>query len=190
MSGITEVNKDVESSSTVDRSHTSQVKFAQQPITLGLTGNNPKATKEPRSTQNQSNGKEAETSIPVFNLQKKPPFHGAGSKPALASISVKRQDLRPAFSSDSTSSGGFSFPEPPTPSIMPYTSAVVGLPQQKNAEAVPSYSFGTKKTSPPLVFSFPGIDNSSVQDNNASKINFNFGSDKKNRISFSSVAIA
>ena len=120
----------------------------------------------------------------------KSPFQPSGTKPNLASISVNKPHLRQSIFSDS----GFSFPvtgssgvvsEPPTPSIMPF-SVASSPPQQKDGLAIPTYTFGTKRSTPALVFSFPSTSTSSTQDE-ASNIKFNFGSDSKNRISFRSV---
>lgn len=104
-----------------------------------------------------------------------------GTKPSLSYISTKRAEFR-ATSSDN--GAGFTFPvsasagalsEPPTPSIAPSSSATV----------TPSYSFGSKKAEPSIVFSFPS--NSSALSHDESDPKFSFGSDKKTRLSFSSL---
>ncbi|XP_047309882.1 nuclear pore complex protein NUP1 isoform X2 [Impatiens glandulifera] len=142
--------------------------------------------------QQNNNGRE------IGNVSKPPPpptrntFQLLGTKPSLSSISVNKtpgfQNNSSGFTFPVCSSSSQTCPEPPTPTVLPSTI----LPQVNNKAASssssPSYSFGTKKrsSSPALVFSFPStISSSSTQDEN-SGINYNFGSDKKNRISFSS----
>ncbi|CAK7345476.1 unnamed protein product [Dovyalis caffra] len=129
----------------------------------------------------------------LLSFQKKPPTHSTGNKPVLSSISVSKPGHRWALSSDKSS--GFTFPisassgvlsEPPTPTIMPSTSATAVSPP-KDASSVPSYSFGSKKSGPAIVFSFPSTSNAPVQDNASSDPKFNFGSEKTTRISFSSI---
>lgn len=127
----------------------------------------------------------------VPNLQKKPQPQVSGIKPILTSISINKPD--PSTISSNNSSG-FTFPvsasfgvhsEPPTPSIMPLFSAS-SVHQPKEGHAIPSYSFGSKSSNPALVFSFPSTSSASVP-NDASNLKFNFGSDQKTRLSFSSV---
>lgn len=134
----------------------------------------------------------ASSEFPSF--QKKPPTHSSGNKPVLSSITVGKPDQRWAVSSDKTTSG-FTFPvsatsgvnsEPPTPTIMPSTSATVPSPP-KDASSIPSYSFGSKKSDPALVFSFPSTSNASIPDNASSDLKFKFGSEKTTRLSFSSI---
>nr|ABK94594.1 unknown [Populus trichocarpa] len=134
----------------------------------------------------------ASSEFPSF--QKKPPTHSSGNKPVLSSITVGKPDQRWALSSDKTTSG-FTFPvsatsgvnsEPPTPTIMPSTSATVPSPP-KDASSIPSYSFGSKKSDPALVFSFPSTSNASIPDNASSDLKFKFGSEKTTRLSFSSI---
>lgn len=134
----------------------------------------------------QSERQGISNTVPNFvgsELLKKPPVHSSASKPNLASISVSKPSFGFTFPV-STSSGVL--PEPPTPSIMPSTLAS-SPPQPKDGTAIPSYSFGTKRSKPPLVFSFPSTSNASVQDNDTADIKFSFGSDGKNRVSFRSV---
>ncbi|KAG5564429.1 hypothetical protein RHGRI_000572 [Rhododendron griersonianum] len=134
----------------------------------------------------QSERQGISNTVPNFvgsELLKKPPVHSSASKPNLASISVSKPSFGFTFPV-STSSGVL--PEPPTPSIMPSTLASIP-PQPKDGPAIPSYSFGTKRSKPPLVFSFPSTSNASVQDNDTTDIKFSFGSDGKNRVSFRSV---
>lgn len=127
----------------------------------------------------------------VPNLQKKPQPQVLGIKPILTSISINKPD--PSTISSNNSSG-FTFPvsasfgvhsEPPTPSIMPLFSAS-SVHQPKEGHAIPSYSFGSKSSKPALVFSFPSTSSASVP-NDDSNLKFNFGSDQKTRLSFSSV---
>ncbi|CAI9100806.1 OLC1v1037982C2 [Oldenlandia corymbosa var. corymbosa] len=122
---------------------------------------------------------------------KRPPLHSFGTKPSLPSISVSRR--APGFSMSSDSVPGFSFPvstststlsEPPTPSVMPFSSGGL-VSQPKDSPAIPSYSFGSNNSTR-LVFSFPSTSNSSATVE-ANDLKFNFGSDKKPRVSFSSV---
>uniref|UniRef100_A0A7N0VI64 Nuclear pore complex protein NUP1 n=1 Tax=Kalanchoe fedtschenkoi TaxID=63787 RepID=A0A7N0VI64_KALFE len=113
----------------------------------------------------------------------------SGNKPALASISVNRPNPKSVLSIGSSS--GFTFPvpassgllsEPPTPSITP---AKVS-PNVDEGLSTPLYTFGSKKPSPGLVFSFAS--SSSFSDRvDDSDVKFNFGSDRTSRISFSSV---
>ncbi|KAK7281650.1 hypothetical protein RIF29_09824 [Crotalaria pallida] len=126
----------------------------------------------------------------VVNQEKKPLPNSSASKPVLPPISVKKPDSKWTFSSDNGS--GFTFPvsasssvfsEPPTPSIMPLFSTG-DQHQSKERSTKPSYSFGLKKSSPALVFSFPSTSNAAVH-NDAGEIKFNFGSNDKERLSFS-----
>ncbi|PIN26701.1 hypothetical protein CDL12_00536 [Handroanthus impetiginosus] len=113
-----------------------------------------------------------------------------GTKPSLPSISINK----PEFRSVSSDNGpGFTFPvsassgvlsEPPTPSIAPSSSSTI-LPQPIGMSSIPSYTFGTNKSTPRLVFSFPSSSNASTHDD--SDLKFSFGSDKKTRLSFSSI---
>ncbi|KAJ6435840.1 hypothetical protein OIU84_000963 [Salix udensis] len=134
----------------------------------------------------------ASSEFPSFQM--KPPTHSSGNKPVLSSITVGKPDQRWTLSSDKTTSG-FTFPvsassgvnsEPPTPTIIPSTSATVPSPP-KDASSIPSYSFGSKKSGPALVFSFPSTSNASIQDNASSDLKFKFGSEKTSRLSFSSI---
>ncbi|KAH1188309.1 Nuclear pore complex protein NUP1 [Glycine max] len=111
-------------------------------------------------------------------------------KPALPPISIKKPESRWTLASDTGS--GFTFPvsasssvfsEPPTPSITPLLSAG-DQHQVKEGSTELSYSFGLKKSSPAVVFSFPSTSNTAIQ-NEAGDIKFNFGSTKKPRLSFS-----
>ncbi|KAE9604467.1 hypothetical protein Lal_00031945 [Lupinus albus] len=125
-----------------------------------------------------------------LNLEKKPISNSPASKPLLPPISIKKHDPKWTLSSDNGS--GFTFPisasssvlsEPPTPSIMPLFST--GDQHQSNERSTePSYSFGLKNSSQALVFSFPSTSNTPVH-NDAGEIKFNFGSNNKERLSFS-----
>ncbi|KAG7021778.1 Nuclear pore complex protein NUP1 [Cucurbita argyrosperma subsp. argyrosperma] len=123
------------------------------------------------------------------------PFSSLGTKPGFPSITIKKPESGWTISPDSGSA--FTFPvsgacsgmisEPPTPSIFPSTSIGGSQPLLLKPEnAVPSYSFGSKKSSPTLVFSFPST-NSNTISSDASNIKFSFGSDNHKRLSFSSV---
>ncbi|CAM8902964.1 unnamed protein product [Rhodiola kirilowii] len=110
-----------------------------------------------------------------------------GKKPALASISIDRHNPRSGKLFGNSS--GFTFPvpvssgllsEPPTPSITP-----AKVPhQQMEGLSTPLYTFGSKKSSSKLVFSFPSACSFSDQADDLD-VKFNFGSDTTNRISFS-----
>ncbi|KAK3038029.1 hypothetical protein RJ639_032008 [Escallonia herrerae] len=144
---------------------------------------------------NQVNGQSVTTTVPVASgskISKKLPPQSSGTRPTLQSIAISKPDPRSLISSDNGL--GFSFPisasasalaEPPTPSIMP-SFMTSGPAQAKERPAIPSFSFGTKKTTPPLVFSFPSTSGASTRDEVAD-LKFDFGSDKKNRVSFRSV---
>ncbi|GMP60138.1 hypothetical protein CsSME_00023134 [Camellia sinensis var. sinensis] len=185
------VNKGIEALSSVNETHDSQIKGTLETASLGFPDSRQKGLNDLRP---QIRGQGIANMAPTYagsESLKKPPFHPTGTKPILASIFVDRPNLRPTGFSDNGS--GFTFPvsassgvlsEPPTPSIMPSTSAS-GLPQLKDGPAIPSYTFGTKRSTPALVFSFPSTSNASTQDD-ASNIKFSFGSDKS-RISLRSV---
>nr|XP_043620892.1 nuclear pore complex protein NUP1 isoform X2 [Erigeron canadensis] len=106
-------------------------------------------------------------------------------------ISPKRPDPWQVMASEN--GRGFTFPfavntssasEPPTPSIMP-SFPVTAVPQSKELPAIPLYSFGAKKSSQRVVFSFPSTSSVPVDDGDSDHM-FNFGSDKK-RVSFASI---
>lgn len=124
------------------------------------------------------------------------PSPSLGTKPGFPSITINKPESKWAFSSDSgsaftfpvsgASSGGLS--EPPTPSIFPSTS--LGSSQTlllKPETAVPSYSFGSKKSSPALVFSFSSTNSDTIHTTDAPNIKFSFGSENHTRLSFGSV---
>ncbi|KAK8597875.1 hypothetical protein V6N13_095271 [Hibiscus sabdariffa] len=122
----------------------------------------------------------------------KPSSNSSGNKPFLASISVTKPEQRWMFASDNNTS--FTFPvsassgvssEPPTPTIIP---SMLGGSQHQRKEEVsgPTYNFGSNRSSPALVFSFPSI-SSTPNHTDASDITFNFGSDRSSRISFSPI---
>nr|XP_023893689.1 nuclear pore complex protein NUP1 isoform X1 [Quercus suber]POF21385.1 nuclear pore complex protein nup1 [Quercus suber] len=109
------------------------------------------------------------------------------TRPVLPSISIGKPVSRWPFTSDAGS--GFTFPvsssgvEPPTPTIVPSLSGS-GL-QQKEGPAIPSFSFGSQRSNPALVFSFPSTSSATIHED-ALDIKFSFGSDEKTRLSFSS----
>lgn len=115
------------------------------------------------------------------------------TKPVLPSISISKPESRWPFASDTSS--GFSFPvsssgvEPPTPTIMPSFSAGGGVQQQqqqpKEGPAAPSYNFGSKRSTPALVFSFPSSSSANIHEDSLG-IKYSFGSDENTRLSFSS----
>ncbi|XWS70708.1 hypothetical protein CRYUN_Cryun03dG0070600 [Craigia yunnanensis] len=122
----------------------------------------------------------------------KPSSNSLGNKPVLASISVSKRAQRWMFTSDNSS--GFTFPvsassvvssEPSTPSIMPLLSGS-SVHQTKEEHTGPSYSFGSNRSFPAPVFSFPST-SSALNHVDASDITFNFGSDSSSRIYFNSI---
>ncbi|KVI11666.1 hypothetical protein Ccrd_009926 [Cynara cardunculus var. scolymus] len=139
-----------------------------------VTNDKEKEKSQPWSVDNQMNG--------VDTARKRP------SQPILKPISFKRPDPQQVISADN--GRGFTFPfsvtsssaaEPPTPSIMP------SFPATQSKE-LPTYSFGTKKSnSERVVFSFPSTSNAAPIDDGESDLKFKFGSDKKKRVSFSSL---
>lgn len=179
-------NKDIGTSSILNGSNGPQMKCSSENTSFKFKNSVEQKGKNqlwPIHNQNERQGNSS--SVPNFagsELPKKPPVHSSGSKPNLASLSVGKPNFGFTFPV-STSSGVL--PEPPTPSIMPSTLAS-SPPQPKDVPAIPSYSFGTKRSTPPLVFSFTS--NSSVQDNDVADIKFSFGSDGKNRVSFRSIS--
>ncbi|KAL1563414.1 nuclear pore complex protein NUP1-like [Salvia divinorum] len=129
-----------------------------------------------------NNGRDAKTTTEAEALK------SHGMKPSLPSIFTNRAELRAASSDNGL---GFTFPvsasagvlsEPPTPSIMPSSSANL-TSQPSDTHNIPSYSFGTNKSSPSVVFSFPSTSSASNHDD--SDLKFSFGSDK-DRLCFSS----
>ncbi|XP_022144995.1 nuclear pore complex protein NUP1 isoform X2 [Momordica charantia] len=124
------------------------------------------------------------------------PSPSLGIKPGFPSITINKPESKWAFSSDSGS--GFTFPvsgassgtlsEPPTPSIFPSTSIGGSQPLLLKPEtaAVSSYSFGSKKSSPTLVFSFSSTNSDTIY-TDARNIKFSFGSNDHTRLSFGSV---
>ncbi|CAN1215994.1 hypothetical protein LINPERPRIM_LOCUS463 [Linum perenne] len=140
------------------------------------------------------------TDLNKVNLlrNKKPPTHSTGTKPVLPSISIAKRNQKWAAASVSSGTGftfqipasSGMFSEPPTPS-MPCSYAN-GLHQPKSDAGllIPTYSFGSNKDSPALVFSFPSTSSSSgspLLPEANSDLKFNFGSDKSPRVSFSSI---
>lgn len=148
-----------------------------------------KATIQNLSFQHQSIGQNVSTT------SKSIAAHTSGTKPTLPFISISKPDPRSAVSSNN--SFGFTFPvpassgsEPPTPSMASFSASVIPPSVEPSAAAAPPpYSFGTKKSSQHLVFSFPS--SSSALQSDTSGIQFNFGADRKTtRLSFSAVGKA
>ncbi|KAG2718774.1 hypothetical protein I3760_03G236400 [Carya illinoinensis] len=114
----------------------------------------------------------------------------SGTKPVLPSITISKPVSRWPFSSDASSA--FTFPvsssvtepviEPPTPTIM-FSADGKQLP--KEGLAVPPYIFGSKRSTPALVFSVPSTSSANIQED-ALGIKFNFGSAENTRLSFGS----
>ncbi|GAB2300321.1 hypothetical protein Dimus_034357 [Dionaea muscipula] len=143
------------------------------------------------SFSNKSNEQGVATKLPTctapatVNMQKRP--LPSRTKPDLPSISINRTSAQSVIASDNNA--GFSFPrtnssslpEPPTPSILPSSTSSSSL-LLNNSFISPTYSFGNKKSYPPLVFSFPSTSTAATP-NNTENIKFKFGSDEE-RISF------
>lgn len=126
----------------------------------------------------------------VLNQEKNLLMNLPTSKPVLPPLSIKKPESKWPVASDNGS--GFTFPvsatssvfsEPPTPSIMPLFAAA-DQNQSKERSTELSFSFGLKKSSPAVVFSFPCTSNAAVQ-NDSGDIKFNFGSTEKPSLSFS-----
>lgn len=158
-----------------------------------VTNSVPKDTSQLWPFNSQLNGQDLTSkppSGPRSGSLDKSPFN---SKPTLKHISINKPDPKRIVSNDNGIN--FTFPvsetssvlsEPPTPSILP--SFITSVPSQtKEGPLVPTYTFGTKKATQRLVFSFPSTSEGSEGDVEGSDIKFKFGSDKKSRISFSSV---
>ncbi|KAJ4954044.1 hypothetical protein NE237_030876 [Protea cynaroides] len=129
-----------------------------------------------------------------FTSQTKAPNQSSGAKWGLTSISINKPDPKRAVFFDN--GAGFTFPvsatsgafsEPPTPSIMPSSSAI-SLPQL-GGNTAPLYSFGAKRSNDQiLVFSFPSTSTSIPTHDDSSTPKFTFGSDKKKpEVSFRSL---
>ncbi|XP_048602458.1 nuclear pore complex protein NUP1 isoform X1 [Brassica napus] len=143
----------------------------------------------------------------------KPPSHSLGNnnnnnnKRLLSSISVAKPNQRWAFPSGSNAS--FTFPvsssdgatssEPPTPSIMPFTTSTAASgdgvaitshhDEATKDDEVPQFSFGGNRRGDksPLVFNFPSVSEEVMnEDDEKLGIKYTFGSKKPERISFSS----
>ncbi|KAL6226329.1 hypothetical protein ACLB2K_000291 [Fragaria x ananassa] len=111
----------------------------------------------------------------VLNQPKKLLFQPSVSKRVFPAISVDKSTFTFPVSTSSTV-----FSEPPTPSIMPTFSPSPDRQLKDGDTAVPTYSFGSKK-SDRLVFTFPSIGDATQIV--TSDIKFSFGSDKP-RLSF------
>lgn len=166
----------------------SQIKSTDEKAFVG-TKSGEEGTSQLWPLNNGANGNDPTRLPPVASRSDS--LKKRSSQPTLKPISFERPDPQRVVSSDNGL--GFTFPfsgpaslqsEPPTPSIMP-SFMVSGVPQQEGP-AIPVFSFGTKKSTSRLVFSFPST-SSSYTESHASDLKFNFGSDKKSRISFGSV---
>uniref|UniRef100_A0A1J3G961 Nuclear pore complex protein NUP1 n=1 Tax=Noccaea caerulescens TaxID=107243 RepID=A0A1J3G961_NOCCA len=142
------------------------------------------------------------------NLPKPPSQSLGNNKPVLPSISVAKPYQR--WAAPSGSNASFTFPvsssdgatssEPTTPSIMPFTtspppapapSGGVAITSQHEAakdDEIPQFSFDCKRgDKSPLVFAFPSGSEEVISEDDARLgIKFTFGSEKPERISFSS----
>ncbi|CAA0403824.1 unnamed protein product [Arabidopsis thaliana] len=140
----------------------------------------------------------------------KPPSHSLGNnKPVLPSISVAKPFQKWAVPSGSNA--GFTFPvsssdgttssEPTTPSIMPFTTsppvasgggvAITNHHEARKDDEIPQFSFdgsNRRGDKSPLVFSFPSVSEEVVNEDDDARlgIKYTFGSEKPERISFSS----
>ncbi|XP_054820773.1 uncharacterized protein LOC129319718 [Prosopis cineraria] len=145
-----------------------------------------------KSTEEDASKIVSSVNQPSVKIQEKIPLSNYSiGKPVLPSININKPEPKWTLASDRSS--GFTFPvsaassvfsEPPTPSIVPSFSTG-GDRQSKEIATEPSYSFGSKRSSPALVFSFPSTSSTAVQ-NDAGDIKFSFGSNDKARLSFSS----
>lgn len=145
-----------------------------------------------KSTEEDASKIVSSVNQPGVKIQEKIPLSNYSiGKPVLPSININKPEPKWTLASDRSS--GFTFPvsaassvfsEPPTPSIVPSFSTG-GDRQSKEIATEPSYSFGSKRSSPALVFSFPSTSSTAVQ-NDAGDIKFSFGSNDKARLSFSS----
>ncbi|KAI3911812.1 hypothetical protein MKX01_038254 [Papaver californicum] len=186
-----------------------EAQLAQKKIDVAAI-NEAKANTSASNSSSSTNGfgfggnigvKAATPSVGLYkpDAHRKPPTpHTSGrDKPALSSISITKRDPKHfdngsgfTFPVSALSSGNIS--EPPTPSILPFTSAS-GLPrpQEKtsvplnkstpNAVGAPSYSFRSNKTEDAVVFSFPSTSSASLSGGSTITPTFKFGSDKKDR---------
>ncbi|KAL6496588.1 hypothetical protein OROGR_029846 [Orobanche gracilis] len=100
-----------------------------------------------------------------------------GKKTSLPSICINKPENGLGFTFPISADSGVLSEPPPTPSVTPLSSAASVV------SVIPSYTFGTKRSVPPLVFSFPSTSSTSSQDD--PDLEFCFGSDKT-RLSFSS----
>jgi hypothetical protein len=112
------------------------------------------------------------------------------NNPLLQQTPSPKHESKWTLASDNTL--GFTFPvtapssvfsEPPTPSIMPLLFPTGNQHQSEEISTQLSYSFGTKKSNPAVVFSFPSTSN--IVHNDDGVIKYNFGSTDKARLSFS-----
>ncbi|XP_043700715.1 nuclear pore complex protein NUP1 isoform X2 [Telopea speciosissima] len=179
--------------------HSSQIKTNEVSMGVGASGRSLK--NQPYPLRNQMDVVSVQKSVrgaavsEGFTSQMKPPSQSSGAKLGLTSISINKPDSKRAVFLDN--GVGFTFPvsasfgalsEPPTPSIMPSSSAR-SLPQQEEGNTAPVYSFGSKSSSGQnLVFSFPSTSTSISTHDDSSTPKFTFGSDrKKSEVSFSSL---
>ncbi|EOA22857.1 hypothetical protein CARUB_v10003596mg [Capsella rubella] len=133
----------------------------------------------------------------------KPPL--GNNKPVLPSISITKPFQKWAVPSGTNA--GFTFPvsssdgatssEPTTPSIMPFTTspapsggiAITSHHEATKDDGTPQFSFSSKRRDKsPLVFTFPSVSEEVINEDDDARlgIKFTFGSEKTERISFSS----
>ncbi|ESQ42041.1 hypothetical protein EUTSA_v10012771mg [Eutrema salsugineum] len=137
------------------------------------------------------------------NLHKPPSNSLGNNKRVLPSISVSKpfQWAGPSGSNASftfpvSSSDGATSSEPTTPSIMPFTTsaapsgglAITSRHEATKEDEIPQFGFGGKRGDKlPLVFAFPATSEELInEDDEKLGIKFTFGSEKPERISFSS----
>ncbi|KAJ0266436.1 Nucleoporin-like protein [Hirschfeldia incana] len=135
----------------------------------------------------------------------KPPSHSLGNnKRSLSSITVEKPTYQ-RWAAPSGSNASFTFPvssspdgattsEPTTPSIMPFTTpngggvAITSQDEATKEDEIPQFGFGGNRRGDdklPLVFAFPSV-SEDVNNEKLGDIKFTFGSNKAERISFSS----
>ncbi|KAL8128566.1 hypothetical protein V2J09_017721 [Rumex salicifolius] len=119
----------------------------------------------------------------------------SGTKPVLPPIFVEKSNQRVRFASENCSSGGFTFPvaagsglssEPPTPSMLPFSSSPPTLNHPRGDAKPLTYAFGDNRSAPALVFSFPLTVTSNASALDDAPV-FKIGSEGRSRLSFSTI---
>ncbi|KFK26264.1 hypothetical protein AALP_AA8G224400 [Arabis alpina] len=174
----------------------------------------PGVTQEPKGPlPGVTDAKDAAKPVPFSfggepaNLPKLPSHSLGNNKPTLPSLSVAKPFQKWAVPSGSnasftfpvSSSDGASASEPTTPSIMPFTTSPAPTSgvtitshnheATKDDEEIPQFGFDSKRRGDksPLVFTFPSVSEEVIdEDDERLGMKFTFGSEKPERISFSS----